>query len=103
MATAQTQTFEDEGVSGTPTTITRSSVWLFYLIQFGLQAGEGEGEPHRELFVFDVVFFHEVAETLGHMVEQLEEEREGRSCLTFSSTGFVRLVLLHPPTFVPVP
>lgn len=71
--------------------ITRSSVWLFYLIQFRLQAGEGEGEPHRKLLVFDVVFFHEVAETLRHMVKQLEQEREGRSCLTFRSTGFVRL------------
>lgn len=63
----------------------RSSVWLFYLIQLGLLAGEGEGEAHRKLLVFDVVFFHEVAQTLCHMVKQLQQEREGRSCLTLSS------------------
>lgn len=43
-----------------------------YLIQLRLLAGEGEGEPDRELLVFDAVFLHEVAKTLCHMVEQLE-------------------------------
>lgn len=71
--------------------ITPASVWLFYLIQFRLLAGEGEGEAHRKLFVFDVVFFHEVAETLRHMVKQLEQEGEGRGCLTLGSSGLVRL------------
>lgn len=64
---------------------------MIYLIQFSLLAGEGEGEPHRKLLVFDVVFFHEVAEALCHMVKQLEQEGEGRSCLTSTSRGFVCL------------
>lgn len=51
---------------------------LFYLIQFGLLTGEGEGESHRKFLVFDVLFFHEVTETLCHMVEQLEQRwKEG--------------------------
>lgn len=53
---------------------------MFYLIQFSLPAGEGEGEPHRKLLVFDVVFFYEVAEALRHMVKQLEQEQRAKSC-----------------------
>lgn len=64
---------------------------MIYLIQFSLLAGEGEGEPHRKLLVFDVVFFHEVTKALCHMVKQLEQEKEGRRCLTSTSTGFVYL------------
>ena len=53
---------------------------LFYLIQFGLLAGEGEGKSNWELLVFDVLFFHEVTETLCHMVKQLEKRwKEGEA------------------------
>lgn len=45
---------------------------LAYLIQFGLLAGEGEGETNWKFLVFDVVFFHEVTKTLCNMVKQLE-------------------------------
>lgn len=50
---------------------------VVYLIQFGLLARKGDGETNREFLVFDVVFFHEVTETLCHMVEQLERRRKG--------------------------
>lgn len=56
---------------------------LVYLIQFGLLAGEGEGETNWKFLVFDVVFFHEVTKTLCHMVKQLEwrwKEGEVISC-----------------------
>lgn len=94
---------EEEEEGSSLIMIPRSSVWLFYLIQFALLAGEGEGEPHGELLVFDVVFFHEVSETLRHMVEQLEQQREGRSCLTIGSTGARAPGFPQQPTFVPVP
>lgn len=41
----------------------------FYLIKFGLLAREGEGEANWQLLVFNVMLFHEVAQTLCHMVE----------------------------------
>lgn len=73
-AVQRRQMFGDEGASGAP-----SSRWLCYLIQFGLLAGEGEGEAHRKLFVFDVVFFHEVAQTLRHMFKQLEQSEKAEA------------------------
>lgn len=78
--------------------VLRTSGRTIYLIQFGLLAGEGEREPHRKLLVFDVAFFHEVAEALRHMVKQLEQEREAVSRSAQRPRGF-----LHQPTLVPVP
>lgn len=43
-----------------------------HLVQFGLGAGEGEGEAHRKLFVLDVLLLHEVAQTVGHVAEELK-------------------------------
>lgn len=49
--------------------------WSAHLVQFGLGAGEGEGEAHRKLFVLDVLLLHEVAQTVGHVAEELKVQR----------------------------
>lgn len=50
--------------------------WSAHLVQFGLGAGEGEGEAHRELFVLNVLLLHEVAQTVGHVAEELKVQRK---------------------------
>lgn len=43
-----------------------------HLVQFGLSAGEGEGEAHWKLFVLDVLLLHEVTQTVGNVAEKLK-------------------------------
>lgn len=47
---------------------------MFYLVQFGLAAGEGERESHGKLLVLDLLFVHKVPETFGDMVKELQTE-----------------------------
>ena len=56
---------------------------LFYLIQFGLLTWEREGEANRKLFVFDLLFLHEIPKTLCYVVKQLLSERIHNNPLVF--------------------
>lgn len=48
-----------------------------HLIQFGLLAGEGEGEAQRKLLVLDPQLLQEVSKTLSNMVEKLRAKQRG--------------------------
>lgn len=42
-----------------------------HLVQFGLQAGEGEGEAQRQLPVLNAKFLQEVSQAFSNVVKQL--------------------------------
>lgn len=55
----------------------RKSVSSVYLVQFGLGAGEREGESYRKLLILDFLLLHEVAQAIGDMSKELRPERRG--------------------------